>query len=75
MAGPNGSAAPWTGQIVALVLAHNEEASIKRTVAALRAQTAPADRIILVAGNRIGRTAVLAERAAKPPEVFPAGAS
>ena len=34
-----GSAAHWSGQIVALIPAHNEEDSIQHTISALQAQT------------------------------------
>jgi poly-beta-1,6-N-acetyl-D-glucosamine synthase len=63
MTGRNDSAAPWTGQIVVLVPAHNEAESIQQTVAALNAQTVPADRIIVIADNCADQTAELARAA------------
>lgn len=56
MTGRNGSVAPWTGQIVVLIPAHNEEESIQQTLTALNAQTVPADRLI-VADNCTDQTA------------------
>jgi len=63
MAGNVGSAERGTGQIVALIPAHNEEESIQQTLAALRAQTVPADRIIVVADNCTDSTPELARAA------------
>ena len=39
------------GRVVVLVPAHNEAAAIHATVASLRGQTRPPERIIVVAGN------------------------
>ena len=58
-----GSAARWSGQIVALIPAHNEEDSIQHTIAALQAQTVPADRIIVIADNCSDETPALARAA------------
>ena len=63
MTGNNGPAAPWTGQIVVLIPAHNEEESIQQTLTALHAQTVPADRIIVIADNCTDQTAELARAA------------
>lgn len=49
--------------IVALVPAHNEQASITLTVAALRAQTVPPDRILVVADNCTDDTVEMAQLA------------
>jgi len=58
-----GSAARWSGQIVALIPAHNEEDSIQHTISALQAQTVPADRIIVIADNCSDETPALARAA------------
>jgi cellulose synthase/poly-beta-1,6-N-acetylglucosamine synthase-like glycosyltransferase len=63
MTGRNGPAAPWTGQIVVLIPAHNEEESIQQTLTALNAQTVPSDRIIVIADNCTDQTAELARAA------------
>lgn len=63
MTGRNGSAARWTGQIVVLIPAHNEEESIQQTLTALNAQTVPADRTIVIADNCTDQTAELARAA------------
>lgn len=63
MTGRNGPAVPWTGQIVVLIPAHNEEESIQQTLTALQAQTVPADRIIVIADNCTDQTAELARAA------------
>lgn len=63
MTGKNGPAAPWTGQIVVLIPAHNEAESIQQTLTALHAQTVPADRIIVIADNCSDGTAELAQAA------------
>jgi poly-beta-1,6-N-acetyl-D-glucosamine synthase len=63
MARNAGSPERGTGQIVALIPAHNEEESIQQTLAALRAQTVPADRIIVVADNCTDSTPELARAA------------
>lgn len=48
-------------QILALVPAHNEEQIIGQAITALRAQTRPPDRIVVVADNCTDRTVPLAE--------------
>lgn len=58
-----GSAAHWSGQLVALIPAHNEEDSIQHTISALQAQTVPADRIIVIADNCSDETPALARAA------------
>jgi poly-beta-1,6-N-acetyl-D-glucosamine synthase len=63
MTGRNGSAAPWTGQIVVLIPAHNEKESIQQALTALNAQTAPANRIVVIADNCTDQTAELARAA------------
>ena len=60
MTGRNVPGKHWDGQIVALIPAHNEEESIERTIAALNAQTRPADRIIVIADNCTDETPALA---------------
>ena len=60
MTGKNTRGKSEDGQIVALIPAHNEEESIERTIAALNAQTRPADRIIVVADNCTDETPALA---------------
>lgn len=54
--------------ITALIPAHNEEASLAATIASLRAQTAPPERIIVVADNCTDGTARVAVQAGA--EVF-----
>ena len=55
------SAGPVT--VTVLVPAHNEEASLPATLASLRAQTRPAERVIVVADNCNDSTVALAEAA------------
>lgn len=50
-------------RIVALIPAHDEAVSIKQTIAALGAQTVPADRVIVFADNCTDDTAALASAA------------
>jgi len=50
-------------RIVALIPAHNEAASIELTLAALGAQTRPAERVIVIADNCTDDTAALASAA------------
>jgi cellulose synthase/poly-beta-1,6-N-acetylglucosamine synthase-like glycosyltransferase len=50
-------------RIVALIPAHDEEASIERTITSLQAQTARPDRIVVVADNCADATASLARAA------------
>ena len=49
--------------VTVLVPAHNEEASLPATLASLRAQTRPAERVIVVADNCTDSTVALAEAA------------
>jgi poly-beta-1,6-N-acetyl-D-glucosamine synthase len=51
------------GRIVALIPAHDEETSIERTLASLRAQTLRPDRIIVIADNCADSTARLGRAA------------
>ena len=51
------------GQIIALIPAHNEQESIRCTIASLRAQTVAADRIIVIADNCTDQTPALAQAA------------
>jgi cellulose synthase/poly-beta-1,6-N-acetylglucosamine synthase-like glycosyltransferase len=57
------SPARGPARIVALIPAHNEEASIQQTLASLRAQTVPLERIIVIADNCTDATAALAKAA------------
>jgi cellulose synthase/poly-beta-1,6-N-acetylglucosamine synthase-like glycosyltransferase len=50
-------------RIVALIPAHNEAESIEQTIAALGAQTVPADRVVVIADNCTDDTAALASAA------------
>lgn len=52
-----------TPNIVALVPAHNEEASVGQTVLALRSQTVPPSRIIVISDNSTDRTIEVARQA------------
>jgi biofilm PGA synthesis N-glycosyltransferase PgaC len=54
-----------TGKIVVVVPAHNEEASIARTIEALLTQTRRPDRIVIVADNCSDATADVARRFGK----------
>src|SRR5260370_36340991 len=63
MAVAAGSQTRGTRRIVALIPAHNEEASIQPTTASLHAQTAQPDRIIVIADNCTDRTPALARAA------------
>lgn len=51
------------GQVTALIPAHDEESSIQQAVRALRAQTVPPSRIIVIADNCTDRTAARARAA------------
>jgi cellulose synthase/poly-beta-1,6-N-acetylglucosamine synthase-like glycosyltransferase len=51
------------GQIVALIPAHNEEASIQRMIVSVQAQTVPPGRIIVIADNCTDHTPALARAA------------
>jgi biofilm PGA synthesis N-glycosyltransferase PgaC len=48
-------------RVVALIAAHNEEEHLARTLAALRAQTRPADRVLVMADNCTDRTVEIAK--------------
>jgi len=50
-------------RIVALLPAHNEEASIQQAISALQGQTMPPDRIIVIADNCADATASIARAA------------
>src|SRR5260370_5181461 len=63
MAVAAGSQTRGTRRIVALIPAHNEEASIRPTIASLHAQTVQPDRIIVIADNCTDRTPALARAA------------
>jgi cellulose synthase/poly-beta-1,6-N-acetylglucosamine synthase-like glycosyltransferase len=63
MAAANTSRTGAPAQIVALIPAHNEADSIHQTLAALDAQTRPADRIIVIADNCTDETPELARAA------------
>jgi len=60
MAVAAGSQGAETRRIVALIPAHNEEASIQLTIASLHAQIVRPDRIIVIADNCTYRTPALA---------------
>jgi cellulose synthase/poly-beta-1,6-N-acetylglucosamine synthase-like glycosyltransferase len=62
-AGASGTGASGPERIVALVPAHNEEETIEQTISALREQTRPADRIIVIADNCSDATASLSRAA------------
>jgi len=63
MAGVTGAEMSGPARIVALLPAHNEEASIQQAISALQGQTMPPDRIIVIADNCADATPSIARAA------------
>jgi cellulose synthase/poly-beta-1,6-N-acetylglucosamine synthase-like glycosyltransferase len=63
MAGATEAGVSGLARIVVLIPAHNEEASIEQAISALRGQTMPPDRIVVVADNCTDATASIARAA------------